>query len=63
MRKTVNLGHAFHPSSQWATGIGPIEPYVLADLYAWLESHSGFTHIPATVTSSNSSSPSSNTKG
>ena len=33
---------------------GPIPQYVLADLYAWLEAHSGFTnhaaaaHIPAT---------------
>ncbi|MGB6671230.1 MAG: alpha/beta fold hydrolase [Candidatus Nitrosopolaris sp.] len=39
-----NLGHAFYPSSQWSTGIGPIEPYVLADLYSWLEFHSGFTN-------------------
>jgi len=39
-----NLGHAFYPSSQWATGIGPIQPYVLADLYAWLAAHSGFTN-------------------
>ena len=31
-----NLGHAFYPSSQWATGIGPIQQYVLADLYSWL---------------------------
>jgi hypothetical protein len=23
---------------------GPIEPYVLADLYAWLEAHSGLSH-------------------
>ena len=37
-----NLGHSFYPSSQWLTRPGPIEPYVLADLYAWLESHSGF---------------------
>jgi uncharacterized protein len=39
-----NLGHLFYPSSQWLTRPGPIEPYVLADLYAWLESHSGFTN-------------------
>jgi hypothetical protein len=26
-----NLGHAFYPSSQWRTDIGPIQPYVLAD--------------------------------
>jgi hypothetical protein len=40
-----NLGHVFYPSSQWSTGVGPFEPYVLADLYAWLEAHSGFTRI------------------
>jgi dipeptidyl aminopeptidase/acylaminoacyl peptidase len=38
------LGHAFYPSSQWFTALGPIQPYVLADLYAWLESHSGLAH-------------------
>ena len=38
------------------------EPYVLADLYAWLESHSGFTRIPVVMPSSNSSSYSSTTK-
>jgi hypothetical protein len=49
-----NLGHAFYPSSQWQTSDGPIPEYVLADLYAWLEAHSGFTnhaaaaHIPTT---------------
>jgi len=39
-----NLGHAFYPSSRWSTGIGPIQQYVLADLYAWLEAHSGISH-------------------
>jgi pimeloyl-ACP methyl ester carboxylesterase len=34
------LGHVFYPSSKWQTGIGPIQPDVLADLYSWLESHS-----------------------
>ncbi|MFY9870743.1 MAG: prolyl oligopeptidase family serine peptidase [Candidatus Nitrosopolaris sp.] len=34
-----NLGHLFYPSSQWRTDIGPIQEYVLADLYAWLERH------------------------
>jgi len=38
-----NLGHQFYPSSQWSTENGPIEPYVLADLYAWLEAHSGLS--------------------
>jgi pimeloyl-ACP methyl ester carboxylesterase len=31
---------------------GPIEDYALADLYSWLESHSGFTRIPASIPSS-----------
>jgi uncharacterized protein len=39
-----NLGHAFYPSSQWSTQFGPIQPNVLADIYAWLESHSGLSH-------------------
>ena len=36
-----NLGHAFYPSSEWQTGIGTIQQNVLADLYRWLEAHSG----------------------
>jgi hypothetical protein len=39
-----NLGHVFYPSPQWFTEIGPIEPYVLADLYSWLEAHSGLSY-------------------
>jgi hypothetical protein len=46
-----NLGHSFYLSSQWFTGIGPIEPYVLADIYAWLEAHSGISHPYITPTS------------
>ena len=57
-----NLGHQFYPSSQWSTGVGPFEPYVLADIYAWLESHSGFTHIAAPISSSNVSSSSPTTR-
>jgi hypothetical protein len=38
-----NLGHVFYPSSQRSTEIGPIEQYVLADIYAWLEAHSGLS--------------------
>ena len=38
-----NLGHLFYPASQWGTEFGPIQQYVLADLYSWLESHNGFT--------------------
>jgi uncharacterized protein len=45
-----NLGHQFYPSSQWSTGVGPFEQYVLADIYAWLESHSGLSHPYATNT-------------
>jgi uncharacterized protein len=55
-----DLGHLFYPSSQWKTGIGPIQQYVLADIYSWLESHNGFT--PLTTFSSSSSSSSNNTK-
>jgi hypothetical protein len=46
-----NLGHSFNPSSQWAMGNGPVEPYVLADLYAWLEARSGLSHYIPTPTS------------
>jgi hypothetical protein len=41
----LNLGHEFHPSSQWFTQQGSIPEYVLADLYAWLEPRSGFTDL------------------
>jgi len=53
-----NLGHEFYPSSQWKSQHGPIQQYVLADLYAWLESHNGFTPL---ITFSSSSDTSSNT--
>jgi alpha-beta hydrolase superfamily lysophospholipase len=49
-----NLGHNFYPSSEWQTALGPIEPYVLSDLYSWLEAHSGFTNIAANMPSSTS---------
>ena len=39
------LGHMFYPSSEWKTGMGPIEQYVLRDIYSWLESHNGFTPL------------------
>jgi pimeloyl-ACP methyl ester carboxylesterase len=60
-----NLGHVFYPSSPWETGIGPIEQYVLADLYAWLEAHSGlslsyFTPTPASTLGSNTGSSHTN---
>ena len=47
-----NLGHSFYPSSQWSTTFGPIQPYVLADLYAWLEAHSGLSHSYVTTATS-----------
>jgi hypothetical protein len=49
-----NLGHEFYPSSQWLTRAGPIEPYVLADIYTWLEAHSGLSNsnITSTTTAS-----------
>ena len=43
-----NLGNQFYPSSQWETQNGPIQQYVLADIYSWLEAHSGLTS-PASV--------------
>jgi len=33
-----NLGHTFSPSDEWVTSIGPIEGYVLQDLFEWLVS-------------------------
>jgi hypothetical protein len=33
-----NLGHTFSPSNEWVTSIGPIEDYVLQDLFEWLVS-------------------------
>ena len=45
-----NLGHIFYPSSQWSTGVGLFEPYVLADIYAWLEAHSGLSNSNITPT-------------
>ena len=59
-----NLGHQFYPSSQWETRNGPIQQYVLADIYSWLEAHSGLSHSFATTTSTigaNTSSVSTNT--
>ena len=58
-----NLGHAFYPSSQWSTVDGPIEPYVLADLYAWLETHSGLSQYNATPTSELATNTSSSSRG
>lgn len=40
-----NLGHYFYPTSQWIEKVGPIQEYVLADLYSWLEAHSGLSNV------------------
>src|SRR6266511_3078693 len=58
--KYPNLGHVFYPSSQWSTGVGPIQQYVLIDIYAWLEVHSEFTSPAAAARIPTSSVPSSN---
>jgi pimeloyl-ACP methyl ester carboxylesterase len=64
------LGHGLSPaigvypgSSMYGLqASGPIEPYVLADLYAWLESHSGLSHPYITTTSTIGANASSSTK-
>lgn len=59
-----NLGHEFYPSIQWQTQHGPIEKYVLADLYSWLEAHSGLSQsdiTPSTGSNNGSNSSSLNT--
>jgi dipeptidyl aminopeptidase/acylaminoacyl peptidase len=56
-----NLGHTFVPSNQWITSYGQIPEYVLADLYAWLEAHSGLSqsYFKPTITSTNIANTSS----
>jgi uncharacterized protein len=56
-----DLGHLFYPSSKWQTSLGPIQPNVLADLYSWLEAHSGFTPTLTSMPSSAYSSSSNST--
>ncbi len=58
-----NLGHTFNPSSQWAMGNGPVEPYVLADLYSWLAAHSGLSHYIPAPTSKLGTNTSSSSRG
>jgi hypothetical protein len=54
-----NLGHVFYPSSQWSRGAGAgIEQYVLADIYSWLEAHSGLSHPFVTATTTPTSAAS-----
>jgi uncharacterized protein len=58
-----NLGHGFYPSSQWSSTFGPVPPYVLADIYAWLEAHSGLSHsYIATPTSTSGAYTNSSSK-
>jgi hypothetical protein len=45
-----NLGHIFNRSSVLSRGIGPIEHYVLADLFAWLAAHSVLSQLYSTPT-------------
>lgn len=59
-----NLGHLFYPTNQWqSTQPEPIPQYVLADLYAWLEAHSGLSHYIATPTSKLAANTSSSSRG
>ena len=48
-----DLGHLFYPSPQMSTLSGPIPQYVLADLYSWLEPHSGLSYPYLTPAFSN----------
>ena len=56
------LGHDLSPAIGYYSGSsmygiqksGPIEDYALADLYAWLEAHSGLSHSLATITNTTS---------
>ena len=41
-----DLGHLFYPSSPWLTAFGPIQEYVLQDLFEWLSDPvRGFTKV------------------
>ena len=44
-QQNVENGKVFYPSTQWQTQQGPIQQYVLRDLYSWLEVHSKFTFL------------------
>ena len=58
-----NLGHVFYPSSRWSRGAGVgIEQYVLADIYSWLEAHSGLSHPYVTAMSTTGANSSSSSK-
>jgi uncharacterized protein len=57
-----NLGHHFYPENIWQTGVPavpePISENVLADLYSWLEAHSGMTSSYSSTLIANSSNSS-----
>ncbi len=56
-----HIGQHFYPSSIWTTESGPIPEYVLADLYSWLEAHSGFTRLPNSMSLSTTNSSTNST--
>jgi uncharacterized protein len=57
-----NLGHGLYPTDQWqSTQPEPIPQYVLADLYSWLEAHSGLSHSFIIPTTGNMTSISTDT--
>jgi hypothetical protein len=65
------LGHDLSPAIGYLPGSsmyglvlpsGPIEDYALADLYSWLESHSGLSHSFATAASAIGANTSSSSK-
>ncbi|MGH9975708.1 MAG: alpha/beta hydrolase family protein, partial [Nitrososphaeraceae archaeon] len=33
-----DLGHAFSPSNEWITSFGPVEQYLLQNIFEWLVS-------------------------
>ena len=47
------LYHQGYFCPRFSTTIGPVQPYVLADLYKWLEAHSGLSHPFATTAATN----------
>src|SRR5918992_1505092 len=59
-----NLGHHFYPENTLQTGVPampePISEYVLADLYSWLETHSGLAASYSSTRIANSSNSSTN---
>ena len=59
-----NLGHHFYPENIWETGFPavpePISEFVLADLYSWLQAHSGFTPLYGSTLIANSGNSSTN---